>query len=358
MDGPVQGVRRSISAMSYRPLASALALLLIGASCSDTPDDGATPNNAGAGGAAAGGVSGSNTAGAGAPAAGSSSGGSSTANAGTGGAAGMAGGGVSTGGAGGGGVSNAGSAGASDAGSGGVSGAGASGAAGTAGAGGTANEAGCDSLTSLYCDDYEMQTDGQAPTGAFEINGNGTLVVDGTKPYRGTKSVHLTAPVGSGSTVMQFNDQFPQDNLYGRGMFFFQSAPTEGRHWDLVYAVSENGFNWEIGGMFGPFLLIVDPPDTGVSSDDFPIGEWFCLQWQFSYAGEGQDHTFHAKMNGTTLMNGQFTGMDAEGNTWGAGPWEVLRVGWTAYQQPDNEIEMWIDDLAFGDQELPCPSPP
>jgi hypothetical protein len=338
--------------MFNRGLASCAFLLLIGASCSQSAADQQLASNTAAGGSASAGTSGSGGAAAGSATA-PPTGGTPISNAGAGGAptSGAGAGGAANGGAGG--EAQAGSAGQSDGGNG-----ASAGNSGSAGAGGATNDPGCDAITSLYCDDYEAQTDGMPPTGAFEIDGDGTLVVDGSKPYRGTQSIHLTAPVGSGSTVMQFNDQFPVNDLYGRAMFFVDSLPTEGHHWDIVYAVSENGFNWEIGGMFGPFLLIVDPPDEGVSSDPFPTGEWFCLQWQFSYAGEGQDHTFHAKLNGTTLMNGEFTGMDAEGNTWGAGPWEVLRVGWTAYQAHDVDVEMWIDELAFGEQEIPCPTPP
>jgi hypothetical protein len=347
--------------MFTRAIPSSVLLLAMGASCSQRADDRQSIGNMAIGGSANAGTSGS---GAGTVSAAPTAGGTTTSAAGASGAT-SAGAGVSNGGLGG--QASAGSAGQSGGGStglgsagltGSTAGSGGGGTAGTAGVGGASTEADCDAITSLYCDDYEAQTEGMAPNGDFQVDGNGTLIVDGTNPFRGSKSIHLSAPVGSGSTVLQFNDQFPVNDLYGRAMFFVDSLPTEGHHWDIVYAVSNNGFNWEIGGMFGPFLLIVDPPDEGVSSDPFPVGEWFCLQWQFSYAGEGQDHTFHAKLNGTTLMNGEFTGMDAEGNTWGAGPWDVLRVGWTAYQDHDVDVEMWIDDLAFGEQELPCPSPP
>lgn len=342
--------------MFTRAISSGLLLLAIGASCSQSSDNRQPTSSVAAGGSTNAGTGGAS---AGTAAAAATTGGTANGIAGASGAtsaggAGAAG--VATGGSGG--QAHAGSAGQCGGNGGGAGNGGAAGAAGAGDAGGTSAAADCDAITSLYCDDYEAQTAGMAPTGAFQVEGNGSLVVDGTKPYRGTQSIHLTAPVGSGSTVMQFNDQFPVNDLYGRAMFFVDSLPTEGHHWDIVYAISDNGFNWEIGGMFGPFLLIVDPPDEGVSSDPFPTGEWFCLQWQFSYAGEGQEHTFHAKLNGTTLMNGEFTGTDAEGNTWGAGPWEVLRVGWTAYQAHDVDVEMWIDDLAFGEQEIPCPSPP
>jgi hypothetical protein len=342
--------------MFTRALASGALLLSIGASCSQSANDPEPAGNGAVGGSTTAATNGVAGGGAGAASV-APIGGTATSNAGTSGEANTAAGsaGISNGGMGG--DVHGGSAGQSGGDGGNAGGGGTAGAGGTGGASGASAAADCDAITSLYCDDYETQTSGVPPTGDFQVDGNGSLIVDDTKPYRGSQSIHLTAPVGSGSTVMQFNDQFPVNDLYGRAMFFVDSLPTEGHHWDIVYAVSDNGFNWEIGGMFGPFLLIVDPPDEGVSSDPFPTGEWFCLQWQFSYAGEGQAHTFHAKLNGTTLMNGEFTGMDAEGHVWEAGPWDVLRVGWTAYQAHDVDVEMWIDDLAFAEQEIPCPGP-
>jgi hypothetical protein len=39
------------------------------------------------------------------------------------------------------------------------------------------------------------------------------------------------------------------------------------------------------------------------------------------------------------------------------GAWKNLSVGWESYGGSNVDIEIWIDDLAFGDQVIPCPAP-
>jgi len=34
-----------------------------------------------------------------------------------------------------------------------------------------------------------------------------------------------------------------------------------------------------------------------------------------------------------------------------------VKVGWVAYGG-GGSVEMWFDDLAIGEQEIPCPTPP
>ena len=230
---------------------------------------------------------------------------------------------------------------------------GAGGAAGSAGSGGGA-AMGCTGFTGKFCDDFEGQTVGTAPVGDFKVEGD--VKVDTSKAYSGTKSLKITKPSPSGQ--LQFSKQFPYNDLHGRAMFYVTGTPAgqSGPHWDLVVAVSDGGINWEIGGMYGKFLLIIDPPDTGVGSSVFPTGKWFCLQWEYKFAGAGQDHTFVAKMDGVALPNGEFTGKDSEGHTWAAGPWKNLAVGFTYYGNSALDVEMWVDDIAFGEAPIACPA--
>jgi hypothetical protein len=219
------------------------------------------------------------------------------------------------------------------------------------GSGGGATAMGCTGFTGKFCDDFEGQAAGQAPKGAFSVSG--PVTVDTSKAYSGTKSLKITKPSPTGQ--LRFTEQFPFNDLHGRAMFWVDNVPASGGpHWDLVVAVADNGVNWEIGGMYGKFLLIIDPPDTGVDSNPFPTKKWFCLQWQYKYAGAGQDNTFVAKMDGVALMNGMFTGSDAEGHEWNAGPWDNLSVGFTSYGS-NVDTDLWVDDIAFGEQEIACP---
>jgi hypothetical protein len=216
---------------------------------------------------------------------------------------------------------------------------------------------GCSGITSKFCDDFEAQTAGQAPTGDFTVSAQaGALIVDTTKAHSGTKAVHIKTAKPGATAMLVFSKQFPTNDYFGRAMFFVASQPTN-IHWDIVYSYSQNNVQWEIGGMFQKFMFVVDPPDHALTSIAFPVGKWFCLEWEFKYGGAGADNTFVAKMDDVVLDKGQFTGADPSGMKWSAGPWRNLNVGWTGYGSSDTDIEMWVDDLAFGDQPIACPAP-
>jgi hypothetical protein len=273
--------------------------------------------------------------------------------------------GVTSGGSGGGGTSGSATTGGGGAASGGGgatsggTGGGTSGGTGGGASGGTGGGAAssCSGFTSKFCDDFEAQTVGAAPKGDFSVEANdGALVVDTTKAFSGTKALHINTKKPSPTAFLNFSKQFPLNDFHGRAMFYLTRIPTAEIHWDLIDASGTT--HWEIGGMYGKFMFVVDPPDHGLLSNTFPTGKWFCLQWQFKYGGQGMDNTFLAKMDGTTLDKGSFTGADAEGDKWNAGPWKQLSVGWTAYGSSDVDIEEWIDDLAIAEQPIPCPVSP
>ena len=204
-------------------------------------------------------------------------------------------------------------------------------------------------------DDFEKQTSGQAPAGAFKVSSS-TILVDGTKPYSGTKSVHIKVAPGGAASELTFSTQFPFNEEHGRLMMFMTRVPTNGSHWDIVHSRNPST-DWEIGGQFGAFEFVADPPDHGVlSKTKVPVGKWFCLQWEFKYGGAGMPNTFVAKMDGTALEQGMFTGPNSRGESWVAGPWRSLNLGWVGYQASNVEMELWIDGLAFGEQDIACPA--
>jgi hypothetical protein len=331
-------------------LALPLTSLLLASACSSEP----SPPASGSGGSVGSGGAPPTTAGstgASGSAIGGTGGGSVIPSAGMGGQASA---GASVGGSGGAALAGQSSGGAASASSGGSSGA-TGGGGGSSGGGGGVAVSGCTGVTSKFCDDFEMQATGQKPTGDFSVDDG--IVVDTSKAYSGAKAIHLTSAKPTESTMLRFTKQFPMNDFHGRAMLYLTRIPTAGIHWDLIDTTSDNGVHWEIGGMYGKFILVVDPPDHGLTSNPFPTGKWFCLQWQFKYGGQGMDNTFVAKMDGTVLDKGQFTGADAEGDKWNAGPWKNLQLGWVAYGNSDVDIELWIDDLALGDQPIACPAP-
>ena len=242
--------------------------------------------------------------------------------------------------------------------------AGGSGAGGNGGAQASAGAAGalsasngCDGVTAKFCDDFEQQTSGQAPVGEFKVSASaGAMIVDSTKPHGGKQSLHIKMAKPGTRAMLDFSKQFPYNDLHGRALMYISKIPTTNIHWDLVYSYSSN--EWELGGQNGVFALVIDPPDHEVASKNkIPTGQWFCLQWEFKYGGAGADNSYSAKTDGVTIDKGAWTGADPSGMKWPAGPWQNLSVGWESYGGSDADIEIWIDDLAFGDQVIPCPAP-
>jgi hypothetical protein len=201
---------------------------------------------------------------------------------------------------------------------------------------------GCTGVTSKICDDFEGAK-GDYTAGAG-------ITVDTTKPHSGTKSLHFNKP-GNGS-YLRYSKQFPMNSMHGRLMFFMAKTPTTTSHWNWL--VSKNSkTEWSIGGQYGKFELVCDPPDNGLDSNTaFPEGKWVCLQWQFSYDPAGGKTTFVTKIDGTTVDKGMVMG--PKGNDWQAGPFEELKIGWEIFGS-GAAPEFWVDDLAFGDQPIACP---
>lgn len=327
------------------------ALLPCVVSCS-SPNDGGGTTSTTAGQSSIGGTTATTAGSGGASAnAGASAGG---AGSGTGGASGGSGGSGSAGG----GAANAGSGGAaggSGGGSGGVGGA--SGGAG-GGSGGGAGPTGCTGLNNYkFCQDWDQLPMGK-PSGDFSVSDG--VVVDTTKAFSGTQSLHfLKVPKpASGTPNIRFTKQFPlaSNDMHGRVMVYMAQTPQTTSHWNFITSSNSGGTEWSIGGQYGKFELVCDPPDNGLDSKTpFPGGKWACMQWEFKYPGN-DNTTFLTKVDGVAVDQGDFTGANSKGEKWKAGTWNNLKIGWEIFGQSDVDVELWIDDLVFGEQPIPCPA--
>jgi hypothetical protein len=326
---------------------SLLLALLSAAGCAS--DAVGTSAAAGAPGSAAGAPS------AGAPgASGASATGGGAGNAGATSAAGSANGGATSGGA-----ANVAGGGGSGGSSGNAANAGAGGGTpgGAGGGSGGAPPAGCAGVTNAkFCEDWDKLPSGK-PTGAFSVSSG--VVVDTSKAFSGTQSLHfqkLTKPA-SGMPFLNFTKQFPlaSNDMHGRVMYFMAQTPKTGSHWNFITSSNSGGTEWSIGGQGGVFELVCDPPDNGLDSKtQWPGGKWVCMQWEFKYPGN-DNTTFVAKVDGASVEQGEFTGANSKGEKWKAGTWNNLKFGWEVFGSSDIDVEFWLDDLAFGEQVIPCP---
>jgi hypothetical protein len=251
-------------------------------------------------------------------------------------------------------------------------------AGGGTGGGSTGGE-GCTGVTAAFCDDFEKQAEGKAPAGEFTVDtgGSATMTVETSKPYSGTKSVHIHVPKGAGGSndptaQMHFTKQFPipANDVHGRAMVFLTKNPNgtgnPNIHWDLLWTSAGNK-QYVLGSMYndsakaGAFMPVYQPPDDSIdTSTPWPEGSWDCIQWQFRYGGTGGD-LLEIKSNGKVVDLGDKTASGDPINggnipSWPAGAWEDLVFGYVHYSRGTPiDVDIWFDDLAFGGQEIACP---
>ena len=301
-------------------------------------------SSVGGGGSGAGGAAGTSSV-AGTPSAGNTNGGVVNGTAGSSPAAGSSSGGNTSGGSTSGGAS----------GSGGTSNGG--GSAGTTGAGGAIAN-GCAGVTNAkFCEDWDKLAMGK-PTGDYTVSSG--VVVDTSKAFSGTQSLHFQkiAKPADDTPNIRFTKQFPlaSNDMHGRVMVFMAQTPKTTSHWNFITSSNSGGTEWSIGGQYGKFELVCDPPDNGLDSKTaFPDAKWVCMQWEFKYPGN-DNTTFVTKIDGVSVEQGEFTGANSKGEKWKAGTWNNLKLGWEIFGSSDIDVEFWIDDLAFGEQVIACPA--
>lgn len=166
--------------------------------------------------------------------------------------------------------------------------------------------------------------------------------------------------------------------VYGRMMFFLESAPTSDVHWTFVdgYGLVP-GKNYHAAYRYGgqhpvsggsQLMANYDTPDSyssiGPSSDCWqhasgrvvPVGRWACAEWRFDGAANGMRFWLDGQELTDLAVSGTGQGCVNQSATfpWTAPTFERIDVGWESYQA-DQARTLWIDDLAIGTQRIGCP---
>jgi hypothetical protein len=140
-------------------------------------------------------------------------------------------------------------------------------------------------------------------------------------------------------------------------MYFITTAPKNQSHFDFITSSNSGSTEWSIGGQGGIFELVVDPPDDGINSNTkWPEGKWVCLQWEFNSPADATKTQLDIKLDGVAVDKGVFIGKSPNGAIWKAGTWKNLKFGFEMFGSSDVDIEFWIDDLAWGEKQIPCPA--
>jgi len=252
--------------------------------------------------------------------------------------------------------------------------------------------------TALFCDDFEGFAPAAAPSGAWTVDqNNATVVVATDKFFRGAQAAKAST-VASVAGAPTYKSAFlgltgapvvpvPNQRVYGRMMFFLDSAPTTNVHWSFVDvtglvpgqtypAAYRYGGQLPVdsGGTFvgSQFMANYDTtafyatPSNGPRTDCYkhadmqvvPVGKWSCAEWLF----DGQNNEMRFWLDGTEI-----TGLHIEGTgagcvgqdpsyTWVAPTFSRLDVGWQSYQADDART-IWIDDVVLSETMVGCPSP-
>jgi hypothetical protein len=238
----------------------------------------------------------------------------------------------------------------------------------------------------LVCDDFEGYALGSdlSPNWTTEIMG-GTVQVETSKPFRGTKGVRITTTLSPANEPVRTNGGplraatlikqaplFPiaGNAFYGRVMIWLTDMPPGGVHFSNIEASGKfpDGrlVKYGEGGMFqklmagytirpmGEFdLPTVDCAKT--SNTGVPVKRWVCVEWQFN----GSNDEMHLWFDGQaqTPVDIVKTGGGCS-VPWKAPVFDKLFLGWRHSQPSSIDVEMWLDDVVIDTKRVGCPAPP
>jgi hypothetical protein len=244
----------------------------------------------------------------------------------------------------------------------------------------------------IFCDDFEGYGTGAPPGGMWSSNPyQGTVAVDTGRAHSGNNAVKVSADAVTGYRSVMISLADPSilptsgNVVYGRMMFYLESAPTGTVHWTFIDGsgpIPNQGYSaiyryggqvplTQNGNFVGSQLMAnYETPDSyqnppvGPSSDCWlqsngevvPVGAWTCAEWMF----DGPNNTMRFWLNGSELTDLAMTGTgqgcvhQAADFPWLAPSFERIDLGWESYQDDDARV-IWIDDVALGTQRLGCP---
>ena len=219
----------------------------------------------------------------------------------------------------------------------------------------------------LVCDDFESYPAGTTPEGRWKpFVRSGTLTVDESKAWSGARS--LLAKNSGAADAKTFLELMPPhlpggNVVFGRLMFQLTRGPTgTNAHWEFVRAsgvlTGTTRAQVNLGGEAGKFMYNYEPNDCSAYGRAVALPEkrWGCFQWQVDGS---KDPTGAARNEIRGWIDGAPVDISVRA---GAGCWNVptldtIHIGY-AQHHPSEPIEVWIDDVAIGDQPIPCPTGP
>jgi len=261
---------------------------------------------------------------------------------------------ISTGGSAGGSATSGGNSGSGGGGGGGTT------AGGTAGTAGPPGPAGGGCGTAKICDDFESYA---SPTNlapwTTSVSG-GSVMIDGTHVYSGKQSVLIHADAGANKKA-QINRMgaplFPANpNLFwGRMMVYMGALPASSVHYDNVQGDGTGTGQYRIGGM-GGILLNYEPHDCyDHIMPMLPQNKWSCWQWLYDGTKNAIQFYVDGKLQAQVMSTSQGC-VDGTNSVWAAPMFTAVHLGWVNYQATTTGVDLWLDDVALGPDQIACPA--
>jgi hypothetical protein len=244
----------------------------------------------------------------------------------------------------------------------------------------------------IFCDDFEGYNTGAPPAGMWDNNAyQGSVAVDTGRAHSGKNAVKISADAVPDYRSVMISVADPSilpvsgNVVYGRMMFYLESAPEGTVHWTFIAGsgpIPNMGYSaiYRYGGQIpitnnGTFvgselMANYETPDSyqsppvGPGSDCWlhgnqtvvPVGAWTCAEWEF----DGPNNSMRFWLDGTEVKalammgTGQGCVNQPADFPWTAPSFESMAVGWESYQMDDARV-IWIDDFALGTQRIGCP---
>jgi hypothetical protein len=212
---------------------------------------------------------------------------------------------------------------------------------------GTHPDTGCDA-GALLCEGFETYSG--LPAGIWTANisptPTSTFLVDSTKPYSGTQSLHIHSAARSDVLSTTTGLPPPNDHVFGRMMLFLKS-PWPTTHIRLMRLQGTNPLNAFAlnGGSTFRFEGLVDKFGGDGAEPVTPhLDKWVCVEWEINGQTPTQANLW---LDGTEVLPAP-TGLP---------PVDIvqLEIGFSSATDPPFASEMWIDDLILSTRRVGCP---
>jgi hypothetical protein len=211
----------------------------------------------------------------------------------------------------------------------------------------------------VFCDDFEGHTAGGPPGGSWKpFLDKGMLAVDEKKAFSGARSVRFThqgAPAVAYIELRQPVLPRPDHVMHGRLMYYLTQSPSgQYTHFEIVRGggplAGGGRAQLNTGGENGKVVVNYEPGDcTKYSKVVFPEKRWACYQWEFN----GPKNEIKLSIDGQPVTD---VPVAPAGQCWKAPMvMDTVHIGWESYHG-NQPVELWIDDVAVGDQPIPCPT--